>query len=232
LVRVPVPANIEPTTPARRRIVAGLAITLLLAVVATACGDDGRPTGAIHRLIIEPCTGRLDQRATGTAIAPDVVATVAHSLDGARTIQMRAGDGRTQSAEVVYLDLDKDIALLRPQRPIADHLTLARPDGPGPVGVIRYDDSSQSPRIDDGEILELVTITLDGEGRRAAARLGAEIEPGDSGAAVVDDDGDMVAMVFATARGRDVGWAISSTEREDALDLLSRGGPGGEPPAC
>lgn len=229
---MPIPANTEPTPAPRQRAVAAIVVALVLAVVAAGCGDDGRPIGATHRLIIEPCAGRLDQRATGTAIAPEVVATVAHSLEGVRGIQMRGGDGRTQSAEVVYLDQDKDIALLRPERPITDHLTLVRPDGPGPVGVVRYDDGTESPRIDDGEILELVTITLDGEGRRAAARLEADIEPGDSGAAVVDDDGDMVAMVFATARGRDVGWAISSTELQDALDRLNRDGPGGEPPAC
>ncbi len=229
---MPLPADTEPPTVALRRAVAAIALILVVAIVASGCSDDGRPTGATHRLIIEPCAGRLDQRATGTAIAPEVVATVAHSLEGVRGIQMRGGDGRTQSAEVVYLDQDRDIALLRPERPIADHLDLVSPDGPGPVGVIRYDDRSANPRIDEGEILELVTITLDGEGRRAAARLGAAIEPGDSGAAVVDDDGDMVAMVFATARGRDVGWAVSSTELQDALDDVRAGRPGDEPPAC
>lgn len=203
----------------------------LLAVSLVGCGDDGRPTGATHRLIIEPCTGRIDQRATGSAIAPEVVATVAHSLDGVASIEMRGADGRSQTAEVVYLDLDKDIALLRPARPVAEHLTLARPEGPGPVGVLRFDDAEERPRLDDGEILELVSVTLDGEGRRDAARLSATIEPGDSGAAVVDDDGAMVAMVFATARSRDVGWAVSSVEVQAALDALERNGPA-SPPAC
>lgn len=209
-----------------------VAFGLVLALTAGGCGDDGRPTGATHRLIIEPCTGRLDQRATGTAIGPDVVATVAHSLDGVRHIEMRGGDGLAQSAEVIYLDEDKDIALLRPERPVAQYLALATPEGPGPVGVIRYDDGDGRATVEAGELLELVTITLDGEGARAAARLRAEIEPGDSGAAVIDDDGQMVAMVFATARGRDVGWAVSSTELQDALDVLGRGGPGDVPPAC
>lgn len=208
-----------------------LALVGLVALSLVGCGDDGRPTGATHRLIIEPCTGRIDQRATGSAIAPDVVATVAHSLDGVRSIEMRGVDGRSQSAEVVYLDADKDIALLRPASPVSEHLTLRPPQEPGPVGVLRFDDTEERARIDDGEILELVSVTLDGEGRRDAARLSATIEPGDSGAAVLDDDGSMVAMVFATARGRDVGWAVSSVEVQAALETLQRSGPA-SPPAC
>ncbi|MEL6981882.1 MAG: serine protease [Actinomycetota bacterium] len=203
----------------------------MLTLTLTACGDDGRDATATHRLIIEPCSGRVDQRATGAAIGPELVATVAHSLDGVRHIEMRGPDGRSQSAEVVYLDPAKDIALLRPDRPLSEYLTMIEPEGPGPVGVIRYDDTEQRPRIDQGDILELVSVTLDGEGRRDAARLAATIEPGDSGAAVIDDDGAMVAMVFATARSGDVGWAVSAVEVQAAVDALARRGPA-SPPAC
>ena len=224
----PVPQSHHRPRRSVAAVVAGLALAVSL---LTACGDDGRSTGAAHRLVIEPCQGRLDQRATGAAIGPSLIATVAHSLEGARSVEVTNSAGRSQSAELLYLDLDRDIALLRPEEPLDEHLTLARPEGPGPIGVLRLDDDGRAV-IGRGEILELVDVTLDGEGRRAAARLRADITPGDSGAAVLDGEGDMVAMVFATARDGDVGWAVSAVEVERAITALERSGPGAAPPAC
>lgn len=205
----------------------GLALGLALA----GCGDDGRATTAAHRLIIDTCQERLDQRATAAAIGPDLLVSVAHSLTDARSVEVRSADGESQTARVIALDEGTDIALLRTERPLEGHLAVTAPEGPGPVGILRLD-ADDRPFIAQGEILELTSVTLDGEGRRAAARLQAEIEPGDSGAAVLDRDGALVAMVFATARDRAVGWAVSATEIERAVDALERSGPRVDPPAC
>ena len=159
------------------------------------------------------------------------MATVAHSLERVSSVELRAAAGEVVDAEIVFIDPAKDIALLRTDVALPDHLTMTAPEGPGPVGILTVDDDDRAV-VTRGEITELIDITLDGEGRRAAARLSADIEPGDSGAAVLDDDGQMVAMVFASGRGGRVGWAVSATEIEAAVASLDANRPGFEPPAC
>ncbi len=217
-----------------------LAVALVLGSAGLAgCGDDARSTGSTYRVLIEPCRGRTANRAMAGAIGPDLLVTVAHSFTDAGAISIHQGDEEaTRAADLVYLDEAKDIALLRSRLPLDEHLELAEPDGPGPVGVLRFDgadpgtDDEGRITVDPSEIIELVDATLDGEGRRAAARLEADIEPGDSGAPVVDPDGRMVAMVFAAGRGGEIGWAVSGVELLDAVRILDAGGPGAAPPTC
>ncbi len=227
----PTPAP-TPTNRARSARVITLVVVLAIGAFATSCGDDARSATSAYRVVTEPCQGRLAGRATAAAIGPELLATVAHGVEGAATVELRRADGEPVAAEIVYLDPAKDIALLRPARALPDHLEVAEPEGTGPAAVLRLDDDDVA-LVDEAEILELVDATLDGEGRRAAARLAATIGAGDSGAAVVDDDGRMVAMVFATARGRDVGWAVAGSELVGAIATLDSNGPGAlPPPAC
>lgn len=211
---------------------AAAAICLVVLGAGTgACSEDPPLTSSAFHLDAEPCLGTIGQRASGTAIGPDLVATVAHSLDGSAGFALLDSSGAEVGAAVVYLDPVKDVALLRLDEPADHHLPLAAPEGPGPVSLVSYG-TDDGPEVREGRLLELVDATLEGEGRRAAAKLSADIEAGDSGAAVVDPDGRMVAMVFATVRGVDRGWAISATELEAAVENLDGGGPGDGPPAC
>ncbi|MEM9561916.1 MAG: serine protease [Actinomycetota bacterium] len=232
-----------PVAPAghhHRRLTWLLVVALLLGSAwLTGCGDDARSTGSTWRVLIEPCRGRTANRAMAGAVAPDLLVTVAHSFSDAGPISIHQGDeDAALAADLVYLDADKDIALLRTRQPLDEHLELDEPDGPGPVGVLRFGEGDGTDgdlgriEVDPAEILELVDATLDGEGRRAAARLEADIEPGDSGAPVVDPDGRMVAMVFASGRGGPIGWAVSGVELLEAVRLLGAGGPGAQPPTC
>ena len=55
---------------------------------------------------------------------------------------------------------------------------------------------------------------------RAGYELALEIEPGDSGAAIVDDDGRLVAIVFARSTRREsVTWSTSVAEVRSVLGL-------------
>jgi S1-C subfamily serine protease len=204
-----------------------MASTLLVG----ACGDDARPTGVAYRLVVQPCQGSVANRASAAAVAPDLLATVAHTLEGARTVEVADSTGHPVDATVVYVDPAKDIALLAPRLPLPGHLDLGPASGEGPVGILSYA-QSDGPEMEDGEIIELVDVTLDGEGRRAAIRLSADIDPGDSGAAVLDPQGRMVGMVFATARNDATGWAVASTEIEAAIATVERSRPGAGLPAC
>ena len=207
-------------------------IAFLLTVLAlVGCSSEPDSLTTLYQLQIEACNGLDTQRATAVAIAPDVVATVAHSFEDAQALTMTDGNGTTVNGEIIYLDQAKDLALLRLDERAGDTLTLGEPEESGAVTIATYGESG-GPTIKNGDILGLVQATLDGEGPRAAIRLEAEIKPGDSGAPVIDADGQMVGLVFATVRNKDVGWAVSATEISDVLDEIERDNPGALPLAC
>lgn len=210
-----------------------------LVVALTACApastatndsvDEPFPT-TIYRVAVEQCGGADDQRATAMAVAPGLAATVAHSLVGAKTVTLRAADGQSRPAEIVYLDPAKDVALLRLPPGVVPPPALGQVEVGQAVTIATYADDD-GPAAKPATVTDVVVATLDGEGRRAAIKLEAEIEPGDSGAAVLAD-GRVVGMVFATARSDDVGWAIDASELALAVDSLGAGRPEAVPPAC
>lgn len=195
------------------------------------CSDEPDLPAAVYRVEVDQCQGADLQIATAVAVGSDVLATVAHSLAGAETVTLKTASGQEMTARLIYFDPLKDIALLRLDQPSHEVLTLAAPVEQSQVTVVTAA-VEDGPALKPATILSLVDATLDGEGERAAIRLAADISPGDSGAPVVDDDGAMVGMVFATARGDSVGWAVSSSEIIDAIERESAGRPGDLTPAC
>ncbi len=202
--------------------------------------------GSVYRVEIEPCLGLSTQRATAFAVRssasndpgrPDdeaavtstaasngsdsiVLVTAAHSLERASGAMIRDRRDGLRRASVLVLDPAKDIAVLE----IDDDLgaddqgfALTEPLPDTPVEVVTFADI-EGPENKTGTIARLVNATLDGEGRRKAIELAAiDIDPGDSGAPVVNEDGDAVAMVFAAARADERAWAVSALELRDAV---------------
>lgn len=170
-------------------VVAGLAVAVLLALPAV---GGGRRTPAVVAVrVLQP--GGSAEIATGVVVAPGRVMTVAHVLDGGRRIEV--ADAR---ATVVRARPGQDLAL------------LAAPGVAGPE--VRYGAATGSVRV----LLRggarpallrrrIVAQLTDqpGHPRRAALELGVRVAPGDSGAPVVDADGDVVGIVFARSTRRD-----------------------------
>jgi S1-C subfamily serine protease len=198
-------------------------VVVFLAAVLVGCGDGSVPAESrvevAYHLEVEPCRGNLTQRASGVAIASDLVATVAHALVEAKSITVLDWTGQEVEAEVILLDEARDIALLRLGQPADRHARPVAPTETGPVEIVSFADPD-GPVIQPGAITKLVDVTLDGEGRRAAANLSADIEPGDSGSAVFSVDGRLVAMVFASVRRADRGWAVSGEEIRRAVTRI------------
>lgn len=170
------------------------------------------------RIETENCAGTAVGRASGALLSSGLVATVAHALEVRAAVRIRDSTGATVPARIRYLDIERDLALLEPEVP------LRQPDVPlelgqpmtGPVQVMSYADKDLGPQARSGSIARLANITLDGVGLRAAIRLEATIEPGDSGGPVIQN-GQMVGMVFASTRNVDLGWGIAANELESAL---------------
>ena len=192
-------------------------LVLVAGVLLAACGSadpatDAELLGSALRIDIDACrTGKV--RATGISLADGWVATVAHSFDGIEEFRV---DGR--NLDLVYLDLETDIALLFETDPAGPHLELETDIKPGPARMITYPRPDNPPEITPIEVLRLANVTLDGQGRRRALELEADINPGDSGSAVVDEAGHVIGMIFANARGLDSGWAIAADEIAAALE--------------
>lgn len=172
---------------ARRAAAAALGGACL---VAAGCGG----AASVEPLPVSVRAGGLaDERATAVATGDGRALTVAHVLDGARWVRV---GGRV--ARVVRVDARRDVAELAVPGLVAEPVRFAR--GAGTVTVRRLRGAVSA------RVLRRVTATLDGA-RRPALELDARVEPGDSGAPVVDADGRLVGLVFA--RGDDSAWAVA-----------------------
>jgi len=135
--------------------------------------------------------------ATAISSGPGRVLTVAHVLDGARAAWV---DGRP--ARVVRVDRRLDLA----------ELAVPGLDAP-PVRTVGSGTDAVVRVLRDGEAVTLsapvrrrVTASIAGHSR-PALELAATVEPGDSGAPVVDAHGRVLGIVFA--RGSRGAWAVA-----------------------
>lgn len=150
----------------------------------------------------------------GVVVDEGVVLTAAHVVVGAGSVTVSTTGDVVGSlpADIVHLDVRRDLALLRvPEiraRPVhlaaassGDDLTVALPDATlGRVTVTR----PVTINIDD--------VRADTRSRRAGYELRGELVRGDSGAGLFDEQGNLVAMFFSRSVTRDVIYAIGDTE--------------------
>jgi S1-C subfamily serine protease len=165
-------------------------------------------------------------------IADDLVATVAHAVAGESEITVTAPDGREMDGTVAAIDTELDAALVRVDGLDLPRLSRAEYDA-GEVAMWMSDHGTV--RSAKAEILRRVTvhttnIYLEGDLLRPGFELRADVEAGDSGSGLVDDDGDLVGLVWATSRERpDRAWAMPI----EALDPLVDAAEAGQvPPAA
>ncbi|MCP3991053.1 MAG: trypsin-like peptidase domain-containing protein [Actinomycetia bacterium] len=173
-------------------------------------------TETVVRLQVEPCVGNHELKATGVAISADTIATVAHTFDRAEEFSVIDDAGDHHRGEIVWLDPERDLALIRIDGGVVPWLHLGDSEDGEPVEVITAA-SDEGLETKDATILQHVTATLDGEGERMAIEIEANIQGGDSGAPVINTDGEVVGIVFASARDAERGWVIAASEIEAAL---------------
>ncbi len=192
-----------------------MAVTL---VVLASCGADARTTpltDAVARIEVETCRPGPVGRATAVAVSTYALLTVAHAFEGAEGFVVRGADGEPLDAQLVHLDPELDVAVLRLADPIAEPLSLGSPIRSGAATLVSVGDADGA-RVDDVRVRRRVAVRLDGGLRRQAIELDAVIVPGDSGGPIVVDD-EVVAMVFASSRRSARGWALDVTELGGAL---------------
>ncbi|MFT7600595.1 MAG: S1-C subfamily serine protease [Acidimicrobiales bacterium] len=221
-------------------------LVIMLALASCTTDSDGErnpdPLDATLRIDIDHCGALAHSEATGVLVSlgDDLfIATVAHAfVDANRTvaggkdsgetvtngsavtaeeITVHQQQGPTLTATIVFLDAATDIALLAVGGPSDTGLEFADYDGESTARLVVYADGATAPSIQQIDVVGATRATLDGEDERDALELSADIQPGDSGAPVLNDDGQVIGVVFASSRTSESSWAIASAEFTNAM---------------
>jgi S1-C subfamily serine protease len=176
---------------------------------------DARVRAAVVKVTGRAC--RQIQDGSGWAVAPDLVVTNAHVVAGERDTRVEDVDGRMHDATVVAFDPKRDLAVLSVPGLAVTPLPLASGEV-GTVGAVYGHPGGgplqASPARVGEEILAVGTdIYRTGSSRRSVYVLAAELEPGDSGGALVDARGSVIGVAFAIDPGRDAtSYALTDAE--------------------
>ena len=169
------------------------------AALTAGCAPD--PPSAIVGVVVAGCPpGR--EVGSGVLVRDGVVLTSAHTLRGARSIVVTAGDDEVD-ATIVGFDPDLDLAYLAADvggRPLTVDGATADAGDRGRAWVVRNGEVVPIDLVVERRIeLRTEDIYVEGETVRPGLELSAEVEPGDSGGAVVVGD-KVVGVVWARSR--------------------------------
>ena len=169
----------------------------------------------------EACGVRLS--GSGFSPAPDTVVTNAHVVAGTRSTQVLRPDGRTLPATVQAFDPDRDLAVLavpglgQPSLPLGTAV-------PGEAdAVFGHPRGQTAVEVSPARVARRVTAEIGDiyngpSGPRQILVLNSDLEPGDSGAPLVNSQGKVVGVAFAVANlRRSTAYAVASEELAPVL---------------
>ncbi|MEP7048649.1 MAG: trypsin-like peptidase domain-containing protein [Ilumatobacteraceae bacterium] len=215
-------------TPGITRAVVPLATCVVAGLTAVSCAspDGGRPTTGPATTPVAPVAitdaavqiaatgcGPVEVHGAGLMVADGKIATVAHVVAGAKTIEVRGAHGKL-NATVVFFDPVLDLAVLKVDAGFAPVIPIGSANAGDSGSVVVYRDDA--PVVLPASVQRPVNIrTADIYGQdkhiRPGFELNLKIQAGDSGAVVVMN-GRAVALVWATSHsvtGR--AWAMRAS---------------------
>ena len=156
---------------------------------------------------------------SGFVLPGGVVVTNRHVLDQPLQVTVNTWDGRSLEADVVGTAVDSDLAVLRLSDatglPVAELRTT--PVEPGEVVYAVGYPGGGPATVTMGKVVGLVDGTLLGE-PADVIRVDAEIQQGNSGGPLLDEQGRVVGVVFALESGAGTGLAVPVQTLLDRLD--------------
>ena len=164
---------------------------------------------------------------SGGVLDGELVLTVAHVVAGAGDIEVMAGDGDRYEAVIAAIDTEDDVAVLRVPGLTGLGVELAEMAtgrsgtfvgfGGDDAGVVTFT-VRRTVTIRINDIYDAVSSS------RQGLEIEATVDPGDSGAALLDSSGRVVGMVFAASRSSaGVGYATAAVEFADIIDRARLG---------
>ncbi|HVF14307.1 MAG TPA: MarP family serine protease [Acidimicrobiales bacterium] len=161
---------------------------------------------------------------SGFAVDAETIVTNAHVLAGVDRPSVTRPDGRRLSATVLAFDSGRDLAILDVpglgQSPLPVGTAEVGSDG----AVFGHPGGQEEVEVSPARIETAISALgrdLYGEStvRRDIYILAAQLEPGDSGGALVDTDGEVVGVAFAVAPDQPAtAYALTSGELTAVLD--------------
>ena len=191
--------------------------------LAVSCGGaSARPptdiADAAVQVIANGCR-EVEVHGAGLMVANGKIATVAHVVAGATSVEVRGAHG-SRPATVVYFDPVLDAAVLKVDPAVASPIPIgsAAAGDDGNVIVYRDDAPTELPaHVERPVNIRTADIYGDGKHSRPGYELSLDIKAGDSGAVVVVDD-RAVALVWATSRQAERrAWAMRTSLVADHL---------------
>jgi S1-C subfamily serine protease len=196
----------------------------ILVTLAAACGADSSPTEFAESVVGVEASGcsLIPAFGSGAVLDDQRVVTSAHIVAGATTIEIIDSQGERRPADLVGFDPRTDLAVLSVPGLASEPLPIGRADGGEPGWVLTWSPGNlvqAKPMTVTKRILVTIEdIYVDELVERRAIELDADISHGDSGAAVVTTEGDVVGIIYATSRSRAAGFALNGLEIAAALD--------------
>ena len=167
----------------------------------------------------------LGVEGSGWVAAPDLIATNAHVVAGERITYIQPeGTGLTLPAQVVVFDEKNDIAVLRVENLRLQPLPTAEPQDNTLVAILGFPENGpfdvRAARI--GDTMRVISSDAYNRGpvERVVTSFRGFVRPGNSGGPAVNENGEIVATVFASrADSGSGGYGIPSDLVEQSVDL-------------
>ena len=212
------------------------AVLALVATVAVGCGGETAPTKtraaataaqviraakpSIVRIDVETCDA--EGSGSGFVVAPGLVATAAHVVEGASTLSVTPEGGSPVSATVVGSDPARDVALVRADSALGakalEFSTQDQPEVGADVVVLGYPlglpfTATKGAVTGLGRDLSIESTEYQGLFQTDAA-----VNPGNSGGAIVDLQGKVVGIVVAGGEGYEgIGFGVPAADAQPTL---------------
>ena len=177
-------------------------------------------SGGVVRIETTACNG--GGVGSGFLVAPNLVASVAHVVNGAVSIVIRA-NGITTTGTVIGIDTAADLALVQTPTPLTGHvfaLDTSQPEVGTDVGAIGYPMAGPES-LSKGSVSGLGrTIDVNNRSLGGLIQTDAAVNPGNSGGPLLSVDGTVVGLVDAKeADANGIGYAIPA--QSAAIQLQS-----------
>ena len=182
------------------------------------------PTDAVHETSASSVriTGSAyecgqSQTGSGFAVTGDRVVTNAHVVAGVESPQIESFDGQLFTGEVVAFDPEIDLAIIAlpgAQLPVVEFGEVLEPGEPafvlgfpsgGPHQILTAEIQARGPAT-------VANIYDENAQLRDVYQFAAEVRQGNSGGALVGEDGTVAGVIFARASEADIGYAMSQAE--------------------
>lgn len=163
------------------------------------------------------------QTGSGFAVTNDRVLTNAHVVAGVEAPQVESRDGQLFTGEVVAFDPDVDVAVIA--LPQADLPAVAFGDvlDPGDGAFVLGYPSGGPHQITGAEIQARGPATVsniyeENPQLRDIYQISADVRQGNSGGALMGEDGAVAGVIFARASDGEVGYALTADEVSGYVD--------------